>query len=53
MYKMNKKVRFNTNLDSEILKKMKDLAYKEGRSLNYYIEECFKFHLEKKDFELK
>lgn len=45
---MNNKVRFTTNLDSELLRKIKIYAVVQGKNLNDLIEENFR-ELIKKD----
>ena len=47
--KKNKKVKFTTNLDEELLKKIKVRAIEEGKNVNEIIEELLEEYLEKQE----
>jgi len=42
-----KKVKFTTNIDEELLKKIKVLAIEEGRNVNEIIEELLRKYLKR------
>jgi len=42
-----KKVKFTTNIDEELLKKIKVRAIKEGKNVNEIIEELFEEYLKR------
>ncbi len=43
----NKKVKFTTTIDEELLKKIKVLAIEEGKNVNEIIEELFEEYLKR------
>ena len=45
--KKNKKVRFTTNIDEELLKKIKVKAIEEGQNVNEIMEELFEEYLKR------
>ena len=47
--KKNKKVKFTTNLDEELLKKIKVRAIEEGKNVNEIIEELLEEYLERQE----
>ena len=47
--KKNKKVKFTTNLDEGLLKKIKVRAIEEGKNVNEIIEELLEEYLERQE----
>ena len=45
----NKKVKFTTNIDERLLKKIKVRAIEEGKNVNEIIEELLEEYLERKE----
>ena len=45
--KKKKKVKFTTNIDEELLKKIKALAIEQGKNVNEIIEELFQEYLKR------